>query len=71
MRSIGVLTDNRHITVPDVAVKFPTAVGLSLPDIQGFASILHRCVCSGDREAAGISAADDGRVALNIDLQDG
>ncbi len=62
---------NRHIAVPDVAVDFPAAVGLFLPDLQGLTSILHWGVHVGYCDVGGIGAADDGRVALNIDLQDG
>ncbi len=62
---------NRHITVPDVAVNFPAAVGLFLPDLQGLTSIFHWGLYAGYCDVGGQGAADDGRVALNIDLQDG
>ena len=54
---------------PDVAVDFPAAFGLFLPDLRGLPLILYWGVQAGHCEVGGIGAADDGRVALNIDFK--
>ena len=60
---------NRYIAAPDVAVDFPAAVDLFLPDLQGLPLILHWGIQAGYCEVGGIGAADHGRAALNIDFK--